>query len=82
MKEHELLPIIACFKIVSSYIATGNCVSVAMHWISVMEKINPLVDSIIGSYCEGVECMGTVESRPEPLIDPLRRVLSQLQGHR
>ena len=27
-------------------------------------------------------CMGTVESRPEPLIDHLRRVLSQLQGHR
>ena len=27
-------------------------------------------------------CMGTVESWPEPLIDHLRRVLSQLQGHR
>jgi len=27
-------------------------------------------------------CMGTVESRPEPLIDHLRRTLSQLQGHR
>jgi len=26
--------------------------------------------------------MGTVESRPEPLIDHLRRVLSQPQGHR
>ena len=31
-------------------------------------------------YCVG--CMGTVESRPEPLIDHLRRVLSQLQEHR
>ena len=29
-----------------------------------------------------VGCMGTVESRLEPLIDHLRRVLSQLQGHR
>jgi len=27
-------------------------------------------------------CMRTVESRPEPLIDHLRRALSQLQGHR
>ena len=27
-------------------------------------------------------CMGTVESRPEPLIDHLRWALSQLQGHR
>ena len=27
-------------------------------------------------------CMGTVESRPEPLIDHLRRVLSQPQGYR
>jgi len=27
-------------------------------------------------------CMGTVESQPEPLIDHLRQVLSQLQGHR
>ena len=27
-------------------------------------------------------CMGTVESWPEPLIDHLRRALSQLQGHR
>ena len=27
-------------------------------------------------------CMGTVESRAEPLIDHLRRALSQLQGHR
>jgi len=27
-------------------------------------------------------CMGTVESRPEPLIDHLRQALSQLQGHR
>ena len=27
-------------------------------------------------------CMGTVESRPEPLIDHLKRVLSQPQGHR
>ena len=32
--------------------------------------------------CEQVSCMGTAESRPEPLIDHLRRVLSQLQGHR
>jgi len=43
-----------------------------MRWISVMGKIYPLVDSIIGSCCEGVECMGTVESQPEPLIDHLR----------
>jgi len=28
------------------------------------------------------QCMGTVESRPEPLIDHLRRALSQPQGHR
>ena len=27
-------------------------------------------------------CMGTVESWPEALIDHLRQVLSQLQGHR
>jgi len=27
-------------------------------------------------------CKGTVESQPEPLIDHLRRVLSQLQRHR
>jgi len=61
---------------------TGNCISVAMRWISVMGKIYPLVDSIIGSCCEGVECMGTVESQPEPLIDHLRQVLRQLKGHR
>jgi len=28
------------------------------------------------------ECMGTVESWPEPLIDHLRQALSQPQGHR
>ena len=27
-------------------------------------------------------CMGTVESQPEPLIDQLRRALSQLWVHR
>jgi len=28
------------------------------------------------------ECMGTVESRPEPLIDHLRKGLGQLREHR
>jgi len=29
-----------------------------------------------------IDCMGTVESQPEPLNDHLRRALSQQQGHR
>ena len=50
--------------------------------ISVLGKTHPLVNSIIDSCCEGVECMGTVESWPEPLIDNLRRALSQPQEGR
>ena len=33
-------------------------------------------------FTKSMVCMGTVESRPEPLIDHLRQVLSQLQEHR
>jgi len=53
----------------------GNCVSVTVCWISVLGKAGPLANSIIGSCCEGVECMGTVESWPEPLMDHLRQGL-------
>ena len=35
-----------------------------------------------GDHYEDRECMGTVESRPEPLIDQPRRALSQPQEHR
>ena len=42
------------------------------------EKQNVLLNRNSGAEI----CMGTVESRPEPLIDHLRRALSQLQGHR
>ena len=47
----------------------------------IMEHL-PLVNLIVGSRHEVVECMGTVESWPEPLIDHLRQALSQLQEHR
>lgn len=35
----------------------------------------------LSSVSFNVECMGTVVSRPEPLIDHLRQMLSQLKGH-
>ena len=38
----------------------------------IMEHL-PLVNLIVGSRREGVECMGTVESWPEPLIDHLSK---------
>lgn len=41
-----------------------------------------LIHSITGSYHEGLECMGTVGSKPEPGIEQLLMGHSQLWKHR
>jgi len=59
--------------IISTCIATGNCTSITVHWISVLGKANPPADSVLGSCHEGVECIVIVESQShtEPLIEHL-----------
>jgi len=60
------------------------------YWMQIFHWDHPMLSTTTYIFCplplladvSVTACMGTAESRPEPLTDHLRRVLSQLQGHR